>query len=497
MKRAIACALILMMAVFAAGCGGVQSAASGNMLERANELAGQEKYDDAISVYKMICDFAPRDPEAYLRLADVYTKQGDAAQAVAILVQGLKATGGDSALSVRLQQARAALSGAASPEPSPAGQATAEALYLAYVRDVLVPQYGLSNLEVIRYLHDSAEPLGTDDRALGLMCAQMADLDGDGVPELVTAVCEARRTNPSGNADHTVILMVYACKDGKVARVPGPEDGLVSVASDEGSAYFGNEYALDLRMGGGTLIYSHFTSHGGDTDWETFQAFRMENGALREVLDAVNMIGAGEYGVVARILPDWLEKDFSGVARQHVDAYGKNSVLLFADKPSAEESFYVFPGAYRAVYQSQQAAVDALLRPIANAPIKELLNPVWRDHTGMCAWLQIAAPTFTPPAPTPSPTPEAGTLGDFILAGKQRAYSYWELDAYTQDEVALIRNGMYALSGKIFTKKENQAYFSQFGWYTPVSENVDRDLNAYQRANIELCARYEKDRGWR
>lgn len=84
------------------------------------------------------------------------------------------------------------------PAPSPPPQQP-ETLYHAYLLDVLLPRYGLSNMQVVRYLQQSSEPLGTDDRSLGLMSAQLADLNGDGLVELIVAACEkSRRTAWSG-----------------------------------------------------------------------------------------------------------------------------------------------------------------------------------------------------------------------------------------------------------------------------------------------------------
>ena len=248
---------------------------------------------------------------------------------------------------------------AASPAPSAAPVGgndphddlkDAQALYLAYVKDTLVPRYGLSSLRAVQYLHDAEEPQGNDDRCLGLMCAKMADLDGDGVPELITAVCQARRNSFTSNPDNVVTLLVYTIMDGKVTCVPGPEDGLVSTKSDEESAYFGRDFELDLCLDGSSLIYSHMTEYGGDTDWQTFQAFRMEGGALKLVMDAVEVDSTEEFGIVARVLPEWIKADFMGVRTQSSEEYGKNSVVLFADNHCGN-NFYTFPGVFRDVYK--------------------------------------------------------------------------------------------------------------------------------------------------
>lgn len=503
MKRALSLALtLLLLIVLCSGCA-LTAAVSGRLLETAGSLAGKGKYSDAEQAYKLAIALSPKDAQAYIGLADVYVKRGDAEKAKKALEDGYKATG-DGAIAEKIAFAQNTASPAPSATPSgndaaPGVLQDAQALYLAYAKDTLVPRYGLSSLRAVQYLHDAEEPEGNDSRCLGLMCAKMADLDGDGAPELITAVCQTRRNSAVNSQDNVVTLLVYTVAGGKVTRVPGPEDGLVSTQSDEVSAYFGRDYALDLRLDGGGLIYSHVTEYGGDTDWQTFQAFRMEGGVLRLVMDAVEMDSPGEFGIVARVLPEWLKADFAGVQTQSLGEFGRNSVVLFADC-NGGDSFYTFSGAYRDVYKSMDAARNALLQPIAKAPVEELLNPLWEDHTGLYEWLNVPAPAFTPPAPVftpPAPTPRTQTLADFIYEGKSRVYAYNELALFTQDEAALIRNGMYALSGKIFTKDENKKFFSSCWWYTPVSTNVDSSLNNYQKANIALIVQFEKDQGWR
>lgn len=363
-------------------------------------------------------------------------------------------------------------------------------LYLSYVRETLVPQYGLSNLAAVRYLQQASEPIGMDAQCLGLMSAGMEDLDGDGLDELILAVCVERRTEYG--PDHVVTVHVYTCAGGSVQRVPGPEDALVSVASDESTAYFGSEYSLQVCLGKEKLIYSCHEEEAGDTAWEEHIAYRMKDGRLQRIMDVENLLGAGEYGVVARVLPDWLNEELIGVSRRTVPYYGNESVLLYADAMSADE-YYVLPGEYRVIYQTQQQAMDAVLRPMTNVPVRRMLDEHWQDQTALLAWLGEPEPTYAPP----SSTDELVLLGDYILEGRNRRYAYWELDAYTKDEIALIRNGMYALSGKIFAKEENRQYFSQLDWYVPAAEDVDGLLNANQRDNLALCVQYERNHGWR
>ncbi len=115
------------------------------------------------------------------------------------------------------------------------------------------------------------------------------------------------------------------------------------------------------------------------------------------------------------------------------------------------------------------------------------------------------------PAPTPIPTPEGYVpenarryldavpedyLEDFILQGYYREYDLAELYVFTKEELALIRNGQYAMSGEIFDKQVNIDYFGAKSWYWPFADGVDDYLNDCQRYNVSLCKQYERDMGW-
>ena len=123
-----------------------------------------------------------------------------------------------------------------------------------------------------------------------------------------------------------------------------------------------------------------------------------------------------------------------------------------------------------------------------------------------------AAPTVEPTMqPTPEPTPVGYVpedmprfadawpedyLEDFILQGYYRKYDISELYGFTQEEVALIRNGQFAMSGEWFNKRVNQDYFGAKSWYNPFTDNAESYLNDNQRENASLCKKYEKQMGW-
>lgn len=89
---------------------------------------------------------------------------------------------------------------------------------------------------------------------------------------------------------------------------------------------------------------------------------------------------------------------------------------------------------------------------------------------------------------------------EFILKGGQALYSYEDLNGFSKEQMGYIRNGLYALSGKIFKTPKYVEYFKSKSWYTPVTDvdaTVEAAFNQYQTANLSLCVQYEKDKGWR
>ncbi len=69
--------------------------------------------------------------------------------------------------------------------------------------------------------------------------------------------------------------------------------------------------------------------------------------------------------------------------------------------------------------------------------------------------------------------------------------------AYDQTEMGYIRNGIYALSGKIFQTDQYKNYYFRFSWYSPITEDVYSLFNNYQESNLKVCTEYERQMGWR
>ncbi len=72
-----------------------------------------------------------------------------------------------------------------------------------------------------------------------------------------------------------------------------------------------------------------------------------------------------------------------------------------------------------------------------------------------------------------------------------------DLAGKTKEEVALIRNEIYARHGYVFNTEAYQEYFSQKEWYQPNPYFSEAELNEIELANKDFLVEYEESRGWR
>ena len=93
---------------------------------------------------------------------------------------------------------------------------------------------------------------------------------------------------------------------------------------------------------------------------------------------------------------------------------------------------------------------------------------------------------------------EVSFLESLILDGEKRIYTDEELINRSDYELMILRNGMYALSGKIFTKNQEVIdFFKNCTWYMPDEEDEDivyDRMNDYQKGNLDKIIQVEKTR---
>ena len=86
---------------------------------------------------------------------------------------------------------------------------------------------------------------------------------------------------------------------------------------------------------------------------------------------------------------------------------------------------------------------------------------------------------------------------DYLFPSDKRLISEQYLDNLTKDEVALVRNEIYARHGYIFNSEYYQQYFASKSWYRPNPGFSEEMFSEIEKMNKTTIVEYEKSRGWR
>ena len=86
---------------------------------------------------------------------------------------------------------------------------------------------------------------------------------------------------------------------------------------------------------------------------------------------------------------------------------------------------------------------------------------------------------------------------DFLFPSDVKLITENDLDGFTKEEVAIIRNEIYARHGYIFKTEPFITYFNGKSWYSKNESFHEGMLNDTERANREFIVSYEEKRGWR
>lgn len=76
----------------------------------------------------------------------------------------------------------------------------------------------------------------------------------------------------------------------------------------------------------------------------------------------------------------------------------------------------------------------------------------------------------------------------------QRVVSESELSSYSDRELSIMRNEIFARHGYIFKRADLKEYFSTKPWYNPQYSNVDNMLSKTEKKNVEIIGKVEKKR---
>lgn len=108
------------------------------------------------------------------------------------------------------------------------------------------------------------------------------------------------------------------------------------------------------------------------------------------------------------------------------------------------------------------------------------------------SWVIDAAPRDADPFSDPD---------GYILPTDSQYITETDLYPFSEEEVKLIRNEIYARHGYSFTMDKFREYFGGKNWYVEDPDvNVEtfgtQDMNQYERANVDVIKAYEELMGW-
>ncbi len=86
---------------------------------------------------------------------------------------------------------------------------------------------------------------------------------------------------------------------------------------------------------------------------------------------------------------------------------------------------------------------------------------------------------------------------DYIYPSNKEYITKEQLDKLTKDEIALLRNEIYARHGYEFQLQQYKDYFNKKSWYRPSSSFDESMFNSIEKANKDLIVEYEIEKGWR
>jgi hypothetical protein len=102
-------------------------------------------------------------------------------------------------------------------------------------------------------------------------------------------------------------------------------------------------------------------------------------------------------------------------------------------------------------------------------------------------------PPNTPETPETKPSPPSESNYDFLAS---RLIGKTDLDGFSEIELDLLRNAIFARHGRRFKDAELQTYFEQQSWYRPVYEPdafPDNLLTDTEKQNVQFIVAYQKN----
>ena len=278
----------------------------------------------------------------------------------------------------------------------------------------------------------------------------LVDIDGDDMPELFYM------------KDHSEPWQGYNRSDFYVWTYKNGEALLAMTIEELYRAYGGSmTYTVTMTPHGSIYVYELVRS---EFDIESFTQYTLSGGSLDQQAFFEYRSGNASYR--------------HGGAKITSEDYHELAASAFEDGNTA-------------LLTNANFADKNNSLPISNMNYSDIAAYLER-YIGLTATQSISS--------TPATLAKEKSIEAMILDGNARNYAYAEIFGLKQDELRLLRNGLYALSGKEFESKDLKEYFNAADWYNPrgsVNDDVVVYFNDFQKRNLELIIQIEKERGFR
>lgn len=172
------------------------SAQYNDKVVEADRYMEDADYEKAETAYLEAIEIEPKEPDAYVKVADIYMEQERYEEAEEILEKGSSQAGG-SAIEAKLESVRT------------------YGTYDDYLVNTLIPDSGLADVD---------EELSYDTISQGVVSAFTEDFNGDDIPEMLAVTYE------SSDIATYLIMSLYTCTDGEVE----PVDAMVCEYEESG-----------------------------------------------------------------------------------------------------------------------------------------------------------------------------------------------------------------------------------------------------------------------
>lgn len=204
----------------------------------------------------------------------------------------------------------------------------------------------------------------------------------------------------------------------------------------------------------------------------------------KNLKDVSDKLSAGDYAGAETAAEKISVSDLSQAQVDELNGYKTN---ISAQKAAEQERIEKEKqAAQEAKKQAEQKAKDAKAQKNTQNTAKSNTKTSAPKNT------QKAQKAQKPQTQAAAPAINTNVSADaYIYPSDTTLLTREQLATLSKNDIALIRNEIYARKGHIFTTSKYQSYFAAKTWYTPQKTIYWQDLNSVEKANIKLIKEFE------